>query len=382
MPILWRYLILQYLKVLILCVLAFIAILLTLRLDEIAHFATLGPEGIYILYFTLYQIPYLLPIALPISALISSIILIQRLSQSQELTALRASGLALRDILSPLLLVSVFLAMADFYVVSELATNSHLATSVIKNELRSVNPLLLLSNKHLMKMKGIYYDTMGSSRMGESASEIVIAMPNKNNSRVNILIAENLEASTTNFKGEGVTLISSLKGDKGEDYDQLMLENIGQTTTSIKDFSQMIQKKVWTLNNDHLRMSLLKVRLRDDLETKEIAIAEGKPLSEIKQVQRSINRIYTELIRRFSIAIAVFTFTLLGASCGISVSRSRSSKGVIFVIVLGTLYIAAYFSAKGIDHLFVASTLFYIVPHILIVGVSFWMLRRAAKGVA
>jgi lipopolysaccharide export system permease protein len=86
-PIIWRYLLAHYLKVLLFCTVAFIALLLTLRLEEIAHFATLGPQGIYILYFTFYQIPYILPIALPISALISSMILVGYLCKNNEMTA-------------------------------------------------------------------------------------------------------------------------------------------------------------------------------------------------------------------------------------------------------------------------------------------------------
>src|SRR5262249_35116763 len=103
MPILWRYLLGHYLKVLVLCVLAFVAILLATRLDEIAHFATLGPEGMVILSFPLHQIPYILPIAIPISCLISAMLLIQRLSHTHEMTAIRASGLSLRMILCPIL---------------------------------------------------------------------------------------------------------------------------------------------------------------------------------------------------------------------------------------------------------------------------------------
>ncbi len=38
--------------------------LVTTRLDAVAHFATLGSEGLLILWFTLHQIPYILPIAI------------------------------------------------------------------------------------------------------------------------------------------------------------------------------------------------------------------------------------------------------------------------------------------------------------------------------
>jgi lipopolysaccharide export system permease protein len=166
MPILWRYLLVHYFKVLFFCTIAFIIILFTMRLDEIAHFITLGASGLYLLLFTLYQIPYILPIAIPISSLISTILLIQRLSKDHELTALRASAIAIRSILAPILLAAAFLSVLNFYIVSEIATSSHLASGVLKTELRSINPLLILNNKHLMHSKGYHFDILGSSQQG------------------------------------------------------------------------------------------------------------------------------------------------------------------------------------------------------------------------
>lgn len=380
MPIIWRYLLGQYLKVLCLCTFAFIAILLTTRLDEIAHFVTLGSQGIYILLFTLYQIPYILPIAIPFSCLISIVILIQRLSANHELTALRACGLPLYNILAPILLAALFISAGNFYIVSELATHSHLQTGLLKNELRSVNPLLLLHNKHLMRLKGIFFDTMGASQLGETASEIILAMPNRNNSRINVMLAENLLATPDEFTSSGVTLLTSLHPDNNTGFDHLMIENIGQTTTSIKDFTQIMQKKVWSLNTDHMRLSLLRIRLKEDQQLLKEAKQSGKPASEIKQIQRGISRSYSEVMRRLSISLAAFTFTFMGAAFGISISRNRSNRGVIVVIILAALFIVAYFAAKAIEHHLLTATLLYLVPHFIIVGLSIWVLMRISKG--
>lgn len=381
LPIVWRYLLSHYLKVLVLCIFAFIAVLLTTRLDEIAHFVTLGPEGYYILLFTLHQIPYILPIALPISCLISAILLIQRLSRTHELTALRAAGIALGGILAPILLAASFLTLANFYVVSELSTHSHLATGLLKNELRSVNPLLLLHNKHLMKLKGIFFNTLGPSKMGESAFGAIIAMPNKSNNRVNIMLADSLKASPTSFVGNNVALVSSLSSDTLEKPDNLLLENIGEATTKLEDFGQMMQKKVWTLNNDHLKMALLLVRLSDEKTALKKAKTNGEPISAQKQIQRSINRLYTEIVRRFSVAIAVLTFTLMGASFGFSISRHHTSRGLFIVISLASFYLICFFVAKGMGHLFEASAILYLMPHLLIILLSLRAILRTAQGI-
>jgi len=380
MPIIWRYLLSNYFKVLLLCTISFIGLLLTLRLTEIAHFASLGAHWIYIAYYACCQIPYILPIALPIAALISAVLLVQQLSKNNELTALRSAGFSLRTILTPLLFAGAFLSIVNFYIVSELATNSHLSTALIKSELRCINPLLLLNNKHLMQIRGIYFDTLGASKVGESASDILIAMPSKDKQCLNLMIAKNLEATPQNFTGSQVSVLSTME-DKGNSR-RFLVENIGEAKTSIKDFTQMVQKKTCTLHHDHLQMSFLLSRFDDEVAKMNMAISEDKPKNSIDQHKRTVNRIYSEMIRRVSIAIAAFTFTLLGASCGISIGRNRSAKGIAIVVTLGALYIAAYFSAKGIDHLLMGSILFYLVPHILFVATSLWMLRRAAKGVA
>lgn len=376
MPILWKHLLSHYLKVLLLCVAAFIAILLTTRLDEIAHFATMGSEAFYVLLFAIYQIPYILPIAIPAASLISSIILIQRLSQTHELTALRSVGMSLGSILAPILFAAAFLALANFYIVSEMSTHSHLTTCMLKKDQRFVNPLLLLHNKHLLKLKGIFFHTLGASKLGESASDVILAMPGKHGNSINFMFASNLRSSPEHFLGHDVTLITALESVQKDKLDQLILENIEDTSTTIQDFTEMLQKKVWTLNNDHLRMPLLLARLAEEKQQ-----AAGSDSAAQKLARRNTARIYSEIIRRVSIALAVFTFTLMGASFGVSISRNHSNKGLYVVIGLAAFYLICFFAAKGWDNQPGLASLLYLFPHALIIFLSLWTLRRAARGI-
>lgn len=381
MPISWRYLIASFLKVFFLCVATFIAVLLTTRLDEVARFLTMGPEGKLIVEFILLQIPYILPIAIPISALISSILLVQRLSQTHELTAMRASGFGLRDILAPVLLTALFLSFANFYIVSELATSSHLKTALFKVELRSVNPLLLLHNKHLMKVKGIYFDTFGHSRIGETADDVIIALPGTQGKRANILVAKNIEASPTKFLGKNVTLITSLATKKEGQFDHLLVENMESSQTPIEDFAKILEKKTWSLNNDHLQLSHLLIRIKEAKEEQKQARDSQQRISEIKQMQRNINRGYAEIMRRISLSLAVLTFTFMGLSFGISISRNRSNRSVLYVVLLASFLIITFFAAKSVDHLFITAALMYLTPHLLIICLSIWRLNRITRGI-
>ncbi len=380
MPLLWRYLLSHYLKTFVLCVVTFIAILLTMRLDEIAYFATLGPQAEHIVWFILQQIPYILPIALPVAALIASILLVQHLSHSHELTAMRACGFALRDILAPVLLAACFLSAANFYIMSELSPNAHLHTGQMKNQLRSINPLLLLQNKHVMQIKGFYFDTLGPSRVGEFAKDIIFLSPGKHSNRLNLLVARQLQATPEMFSGQYVTLLTGQKQSSEQDFENLIVENMQQSTTTIEDFSQMLEKKIWSINNDHLTLPRLLVRL--DESRAELAHARTfADKDQIKQALYTLNRCYTEILKRFSVALAVFSFTLMGVAFGISISRKRSSRGLLVVIVLTSLYLITFFAAKSFDHALLGASLLYLVPHVIICTASMLALRRIAHGI-
>lgn len=391
-PIIWRFLLTQYLKVMALCSVAIVVVLLTTRLDEIAHFASLDSSFFIVVMFVLYQIPYVLPIAIPVSCLISSILLVQRLSKTHELTAFRACGMGLKDFMAPVIFAGALLTIVNFYFVSELATSSHLNTYLWKSELRSLNPLLVLRNKHLMKTRGGYFDVLGASTMGESAGHVVMALPNRSSGRISLLLVEKMEAFInggqlkpgnvpTGLQSSGISLITTLKAKNLDAFDHLMIENMDQTIISGDDFAQIMQRSSRSVNNDHLTMSLLLSRVR--LEQKLLTEAAQNHSSDetLKTMRQGITRAYSEILRRFSAALAAFTFTLMGASFGISINRHTSNRSVIAVIVITALYLTLFFAAKSVEDLLLVSSALYILPHLVIIALSIRMLRRVSNGI-
>ena len=381
MPILWRYLLNNFFKVTFFCIISFVTILLTMRLDEIAHFAALGAPFIYILLFTIYQIPYLLPIAIPISSLIASLIIIQRLSSTHELTALRACGFSIRDILAPILFAAAFLFLFNFWIISEVATQSHLTTNTLKNEMRSINPLLLLNNKHLMRLKGIYFTALGASRIGESASDVILAIPNSHQQRLNLLVAQNLNTAPQVFMGQGVSLLTTLSSDEEEQFDHLLIENMEESTTLIKDFSQLLQKTSWNVHGDYLKMSSLRLYISEKMQDWQLAYSEGKDPAMINQKRVQLHRSLSEIGRRLSLGFAAFSFTLMGAAFGINISRNKKNWGLYTAIFLTIFFLTTYFVAKGVDQNFPLAISLYLIPHLIIIITSLFILKRATKGI-
>lgn len=378
--IIYRYLLSQYVKVLLLCAGSFIAILLTTRLDEIAHFAALGAKSGSVLWFGLHQIPYILPLVIPISCLISAIVLVQRLSSAQELTALRASGFSLQQILAPILITAAFLSLANFYIVSELATESHLAARKLEHDLRLINPLLLVKNKHLSKIKDIYIQAAKKDSMGDSVADLFLAVWDKRNHRINLVYARQLGAEGTTLHGKDVTIMANMENPHAES-DNVAIENIGYMKSSFEDFSHLLKQRIWRLkHNDYLRMSLLIHHMKYTYRSLIKAEKNSDDPMKIHEIKQTIATALSEISRRISIALAVFTFTLMGSTFGINISKKRSRKGIYAAVSLAIVFLLSFFSAKGLEANFFLATSLYLLPHIAIVLSSIWALCCVSKG--
>ncbi len=112
-----------------------------------------------------------------------------------------------------------------------------------------------------MRLKGFYFETLGASRVGEFASDVILAIPNKHQERLNLMIAHFLKASPNAFIGQNVTILTGSASLQEEDFDNLLVENMKESFTHMQDFADLLQKKVWTINNDYLQMPLLLARV-------------------------------------------------------------------------------------------------------------------------
>lgn len=370
MPIFWWYLLKNYLKVLILSVFSFIAILLVIRSEEIAQFATIGAKPTYLLLFTLYQIPYILPIAIPISCLISAMILFQRMSHTQELTALRAGGIALRAVVTPILVAATFLSLTTFYITSELATSAHLATRKMVYDLTSINPLILLQSAKIAKLQGSFIQ-MDPIRNGAAAKDLIIAVNNAAGKRLNLCLAKQIEMRDHELLAKQVSIISSSPTDEPQGCDHLIIENQQWMSCPAPQLAFMLRKSGWKIANDHLKFSLLRARMGDV----KMRMATDPRSSKV------LKKCETEIVRRIAVALATFTFTLMGAAFGMQISRGASKRGIVTVLTLSALCLICFCIAKELDHLVLAASLLLLLPQALIIYASTWTLSRINRGI-
>jgi len=358
LPALWRTLLQGYLRILLLSVTTFLAVLVVTRFKEIARFTALSGNWGKTLLFIAYQFPLILPIAIPISALLAASLLFQRLSRTQELTAFRASGLGFPSILAPLLFASAFLAIGNFSICAELAPFCRRATKEMLFRETSINPLLLLQRQHLGKLKHAYLD-LEPQEEGSAANVTLIAY-NEGQKRLILLQAERLSMENEELVGQNVALLSH--PNTSDDFDLLVIENQASMSMAAPILSQYLKKSQPKLQTDAMNLSRL--------------------LSQTKgEKKRAAISARIEILRRVSLAWAVLSFTLLGCAFGTTVGRGAKPR-YLSLFFLAVTVIAGYLTGKELKSHATAAFYVFLLPHPLIWTVSVWRLKQISKGSA
>ncbi len=339
MPILWRYLLSGFLRIFTLCVCSFVVILLVARFKEIARFAALSSNFAKTWLFVTFQIPLILPLAIPISAFIASLLLFQNMSKSQELTALRASGVRLSTIIAPILLLSLLLSICNFVICGNLAPSCRRSSKELIYNETSTNPLLLLQRQNLVRMKKSFIQMKADDV--NCAKDLFLITHNQSNNRLSLLNARKFTISHSELIGKDVAGITHLESENG--YDPLILENQSWMSTDASTLSSKIKKN------------------RPNLETSSLEF----PMLRLHDKKKAMN----EILRRISLSIAVFSFSILGCYYGIEQGRNLSKKNLMIASSLSIAFMLCYLLGKEVKNPILAFLIFFL-PHPIFWGAS------------
>lgn len=347
-------------RVLLLSVATFLSVLIITRFKEIARFTALCGDWGKTILFILYQFPLILPIAIPISALIASYILFQKMSRTHELMALRACGFSLRSILAPLLFTSALFAIGNFSMCAEIAPFCRRESKAMLYRETSANPLLLLQRQQLIRIKHAYLN-MEIGEKGKSAKNVIIIAHNESNKRLCLLQARELSVHKDKLIGKDVAILSNLDSSNLNEFDSIVIENQSSMSTAAPILSDFLKKNRPRLESNALPLRVL--ILRTEMESKKLGASA-----------------LVEILRRFSLSLAVFSFTFLGATFGIENGRTVSKRGLVIILVLSLTVLISYLMGKEFKKYPFLATLAFLLPHPMIWLANLWRLKQIARG--
>lgn len=361
MPILWRYILKQYFKVFFLCIGAFISILLVMRSQEIARFATLNSEFSQISLFILYQLPYILPFAIPISGLISSTILMQQLSHTHELTALRACGCQLRTLCLPIILSGLCLSLLNFLIISEISPRSKLKSISLLHDTVSDNPLSLFRKNKFLIIKNSFVD-MKLLEDDKHAKDLFFAFLDPSSQKLSLIMAKNLFLEKTLLKGSHLSMISSLQDQK--EYDDLLIENQREMSIESAKLSSLLKKSHRRIRYEQLPTKLCLIKMRLDSPS-----------------HSTTKKGLFEFYKRAFFTLIPFTFVVLGTCFGMQIGRNPQKNPVKTISFLTTIIFICYLLGKTLHKKPTLALIVYLIPQIIIFYLSFLSQRKVQRGI-
>ena len=281
-------------------------------------------------------IPQFLEIALPMALLLGLILAFGRLSGDSELVVMRASGISLRQLVRPVGLFAVLIAVISLAVSVSIRpwANTELGTTLFELAKRRLSSGLVSGVFNQLGALTIYAEKVDegggklsnvviSDRRGADKQQLFLAkygqiFSNENNRTLNLKLFDGTiqegrgaELNVTYFDSNSVVISES----------ELLEDD------AAKEGKKSVEMSMNELEHD---ISDIKAKVNDSGDPKLLV---------------SLTRLLVEWHRRFSLPLSCLAVGLIGMVLGIQPSRGGKSWGMALNITIGMLVITFYYFA-------------------------------------
>lgn len=317
-----------------------------------------------LLQFVLYKTPQLLSYTIPMGLLIATMLLFNRLSAENEITALRASGISLLQIVTGPILLAMALSGICFYLQFTLSPDlSHKARTFIRQQ--SVrHPLALLKAgtfNELFEGCIVYVERKEDNQIFDV--HIYVLNPQTGELERDIMASRGEVEVNEERKEMQLTLynctIVSLDPSQAEspaNVHRLISEDCSYTL----EYNASLLNKPLLRKFSHMNIAQLFAHIQ-------LAGEMGQPITPYT----------TEMHLRAALALAPFSLLIAAIPFGLQISRRETSAGLVGAIALAIGYFGAMMICEGFsDTPEARPALLAWVPNITCQIVGIWALFR------
>jgi len=326
-------------------------------------------------------IPFVWVFALPMGMLTATLLIFGRFSADQELTAVKASGVSLLSLISPVLLLSLALCGVSALVNLEIAPRSRVAYKNLIDGLRIQFSNAQLPEGRVIKDFPGYIFYVGKNRKGNLEDVIVHDVANNTTvhaprGRVDVDVP-NQQILLRLYGSKGLRLADGSPAAGGEALLPIKLDsrekNAQQVKISDMTFLQL-RDELRDLERRVNSSGSLKNLSAEQLKARKAEWkARTKDLSSVVQVQ---------LHQQVSFSFACFGFTLVGIPLGIRMHRRETNVGIAVALLLVAVYYSFIVLGKALDtRPEFAPHLIVWLPNFIFQGAGAVLLWRANRGV-
>ncbi len=344
-------------------------------LRDVAELVAAGKLGVGIFFKLIgLLIPYVAAYALPLGMLTGTLIALGRLSSQQEIVAMKAAGISLYQIASPVFLISFVGMVLGVIVNLHYAPQSRLAYKQLMAEAITQNPVGFIEEKRFINEFPGYVIYMGG-REGQTMKDFWIWELNDDKQVTRFVRAA---------EGE-------LRYDEGAN--ELVLDLIDsvaeiRSESNQESFNEMPELPSFGALSLALPLDqLFGEKTRRRVRTKEMTFAQLMDRrSEIMEQEAGAGmskerlKVQVHLQKNFAMAFSVFSLAIFGVPLAIHVGRKETYANLAIALIIAmTYYFLMIIVSWMEDTPAMRADILIWIPNILFQGVGFWLMRRASR---
>lgn len=279
--------------------------------------------------FLLY-IPVLLGFTLPLAVLIGSILALSRLSTDNEIVAIRACGIHLRQLLFPLVTLGIIFSLFLFILSDRIIPYSYHQQRLALKNLGAKNPTALLEPGvfiHAFEKQVIFIHKIIENKM----YNVTIYQPQPSGKPTRTIIANRGEF--TPVPGEDKVLLKLMNGISDE-----------QDAKNPNTF--------YKLNFDtfFMTLNLSQEQKRIDKKPKSMSLRElTEEKDRLEKLLVETTQIETEYFRKISWSLSPLIFILIGFPLGVVTNKRARSANVFVAIFCATGYYLLFLGCEALS---------------------------------
>jgi lipopolysaccharide export system permease protein len=331
-------------------------------------------------------IPFAWVFALPMGMLTATLLVFGRFSADQELTAVRASGISLLSLISPILLLSLAFCGLSALINMEIGPRCRVAYNNIRFKvMMEFSSAQLPEGRFIKDFKG-YILYVGKNRNGDLQDVQAWVLKNETNMETYVRAARGkLEVDAPNrriivqlFDGKSVTVREG----------KLEYGAFAELPPQEYDFGK--RADAFSPATSDLTSSQLWEELHNWEERLKVPVPlGGLTASQLRAKKRELEKLVGDpttplrfqIHQQIAFSFACFGFTLVGIPLGIRMHRRETNIGIAVALVLVLVYYSFIMLAKALDtRAEYAPYLIVWLPNFIFQAVGAVLLWRANRG--
>lgn len=331
-------------------------------------------------------VPFVWVFALPMGMLTATLLIFGRFSADQELTAMRASGVSLLSVISPILLLSIFLCGLSALVNMEIGPRCRVAyTRLLYNFKFEIASAQLPEGRFIKDFPGyIFY--VGENKHGQLKKVIVYALKDETNVVMTVKAARGKMEVDASSRAIDLHLYDA----KTLTVREGRVDPGAQSEWNLKLELKAQEKKVHSAALSDLTFTQLWEEMHDlerrinmpmPADTLSREQMQKRKLALIWQQIEPTERIRFQIHKQIAFSFACFGFTLVGIPLAIRVHRRETNVGIVMALILVAVYYSFILLGQSLDtrpdwapHLIVW------LPNFIFQAVGAVLLWRANRG--